>query len=734
MGAILTPDSGAPQSPTDPIVFDVTDADEALTDLLISLRHDTGIVELVHDGTAFTAFYSAGSTRTPITDGFRFSIVRVGGWTDASVSISAYPFAGTGVGLINFSSDFEVLEDPPGEDVALAVTGVTGGTYGDAAHVGRFTTDSKGRLSDASSITISIPSTAISDSTSAGRALLTAANAAAQRTALGLVIGTDVQAQDAELSAIAGLASAANKLPYFTGSGTAALADLTAAGRALIDDADASAQRTTLGLVIGTDVQAQDAELAAIAGLTSAADRLPYFTGSGTASLATFTAAGRALVDDADASAQRTTLGLGTIATQAAASVSITGGSVTGITDLAIADGGTNASSAVAAADNLNTKSTNIASASTTDLSTATGTLAHITGTTTITAFGTVAAGAERVLVFDGVLTLTHNATSLILPGAANIITAAGDIGIFRSEGSGNWRCVGFVRAANAPQSTGSASWGGSIIDAAGGFYEDWAPTGYADCLMINVTGSASFNLVRGLQGGVDGRIVIIRNGGTTTFQIAIEAGTSSAANRFAEQYSGASSAGYYPTCFPGQSFLFRYSGSASRWIPLILPGLQPNGSTGECQFNYFNQSFQHGASFSSATGINVYTYGDKDTLSMGGIYTVGRIQERKGADTASANEMTLAGYVTGGAATNNTTSGNLYTITGSTTIKGIDSTGWQAGSRVRLTFDSTITIQDGFSPTNPVKTIRTKSGSSLEMQAGEFLTLLYDGTAWYEV
>jgi hypothetical protein len=77
----------------------------------------------------------------------------------------------------------------------------------------------------------------------------------------------------------------------------------------------ASAARTNLGLEIGVNIQAYDAGLASIAGLTTLADRSIYTTASDTYAVYTLTAAGRAILDDADASAQRTTLGLGTAAT-----------------------------------------------------------------------------------------------------------------------------------------------------------------------------------------------------------------------------------------------------------------------------------------------------------------------------------------------------------------------------------------------------------------------------------
>ena len=97
--------------------------------------------------------------------------------------------------------------------------------------------------------------------------------------------------------------------------------------------------------VPNTDYLAPDATLISIALLGTAADRTIYTTGVDTWAETPLTAAGRALIDDATAADQRTTLGLGTIATQNANAVTITGGSITGITDLLVADGGTGASS-----------------------------------------------------------------------------------------------------------------------------------------------------------------------------------------------------------------------------------------------------------------------------------------------------------------------------------------------------------------------------------------------------
>lgn len=87
-----------------------------------------------------------------------------------------------------------------------------------------------------------------------------------------------------------------------------------------------------------------------------------------------------------------------------------------------------------------------VASASTVNLDTATGDYVHITGTTAITAI-TLAQGQTRKLVFDDALTFTNGA-SLILPGAANITTAAGDSAVVVGEASSVVRCISYARAA----------------------------------------------------------------------------------------------------------------------------------------------------------------------------------------------------------------------------------------------------------------------------------------------
>lgn len=104
-------------------------------------------------------------------------------------------------------------------------------------------------------------------------------------------INSAKQEADADLTCLAGLTSAADKLFYFTGSGACALVDFNSVARSLIDDTTTSAMRTTLGLAIGTDVQAFDSDLTTWAGVTSSAN-------------------GRSLVSAADYAAMRALLDL----------------------------------------------------------------------------------------------------------------------------------------------------------------------------------------------------------------------------------------------------------------------------------------------------------------------------------------------------------------------------------------------------------------------------------------
>ena len=165
-------------------------------------------------------------------------------------------------------------------------------------------------------------------------------NVGTARTNLGLVIGTDVQAYNQYLADIAAISPSQGDILYFNGTDYVRLAagssgqflrtqgaganpnwqtisatgDLLAANN-LSDLTNAATARTNLGLAIGTNVQAYDAGLLSIAGLTTTADRGIYTTASDTYAVFTLTSAGRAILDDADATAQRTTLGLGTAAT-----------------------------------------------------------------------------------------------------------------------------------------------------------------------------------------------------------------------------------------------------------------------------------------------------------------------------------------------------------------------------------------------------------------------------------
>jgi hypothetical protein len=171
----------------------------------------------------------------------------------------------------------------------------------------------------------------------------------------------------------------------------------------------------------------------------------------------------------------------------------------------------------------------NLASAATTDIGAQNTVLLNITGTTTITSFGTNYNG-PRYLRFDGILTLTHNATTLILPGGANITTAAGDSAIVVPNGTpaNGWRVLGYQKADGTTIATSkiqpiSASVSGNALTiSASSLTLDFRSTTLGSGTVTTVTGTPATLVISsgstlGTTNGAQSDIVVlaINNAGT---------------------------------------------------------------------------------------------------------------------------------------------------------------------------------------------------------------------------
>ena len=136
-----------------------------------------------------------------------------------------------------------------------------------------------------------------------------ASTASQARTNLGLAIGTDVQAYDAQLTALGGVTAAADKVPYFTGSTTADVMTVTSTARSLLDDTSTSAMRATLGLAIGSNVQGYDPDLSAVGALSGTG--FSVRTGNGTWTTRSITAGSGINITNSDGVSGNVTISTG---------------------------------------------------------------------------------------------------------------------------------------------------------------------------------------------------------------------------------------------------------------------------------------------------------------------------------------------------------------------------------------------------------------------------------------
>lgn len=544
--------------------------------------------------------------------------------------------------------------------------------------------------------------------------------AAGARTNLGLVIGTNVQAFDATLQSLSALGTGADKIAYTTGVDTWAETTLTAFGRTLIDDANSSDARTTLGVAIGTDVQAYDATLAALAAYNTnglitqtAADTFTGRTITGTTNQITVTngngVAGNptlSLPQDYHTAATPT---LGGLTITAAANGALTALTVTGAAHTAL----------TASTERIGVRF---------DLSAnkqwATGDFAE-QRELVINAPTYSAVGASNITIAR-----TVSVTGAPIPGTnvtVDITTAlstesygaygnasGGSIGIFAQQpgianGVGN---IGVIAAFGMVglDTINLGNQTATVTELSNGYIGN--STYDSDTNTRTVTHASLFR-IKGLPESTSDRVVFTN--GPHALTVTAEGTVRASASTITRAINVMD---YEVTLADGTNITS--SGMAAVGIGQVT--LQTLAGTPTV--DRMSSLYLKGAPITAA-GVTIT---DKYAIFVdaGASRFDGRVLETQGADVASANDLTLG------------SDGNCFEITGNTQINAITTSGWQNGAMITLLFTSTPTVKHNTAGGAGTAVILLAGAADFSATAGDTLTLRLceiGGTqAWREI